>query len=65
LLDVLLDLVGMGATVNKDFIDSSVGKELEGVFDQRSVGQRKQTLRFLDNVCLILKVVYVREDVRV
>jgi hypothetical protein len=64
LLDVLLDLVGMGATVNKDFIDTSVGKELEGVFNQGSVGQRKQTLRFLDVVRLVFKVGYVREGVQ-
>lgn len=67
MLDVLLDLVGMGATVNKDFVDSSVGKELEGVFDQRGVGQRKQTLQFLEDGRLMLKVkvVYVREGVQV
>lgn len=55
----------MGATVNKDFIDSSVGKELEGVFNQRGVGQRKQTLRFLDIVRLMFEVGYVREGVQV
>jgi hypothetical protein len=54
----------MGATVNKDFIDTSVGKELEGVFNQGSVGQRKQTLRFLDVVRLVFKVGYVREGVQ-
>jgi len=64
LLDVVLDLVGVGATVDKDFIDSSVGKELEGVFDERGVGQRKQTLRFLDDVYLMLRIVYVREGVQ-
>ena len=64
MLDVVLDLVGVGATVDKDFIDSSVGKELEGVFDERGVGQRKQTLRFLDDVYLMLRVVYVREGVQ-
>lgn len=54
----------MCATVNKDFVDSSVGKELEGVFDQGSIGQRKQTLLFLDDIRLALKVVYVREGVQ-
>ena len=65
MLDVVLDLVGVGATVDKDFIDSSVGKELEGVFYERGVGQRKQTLRFLDDVDPMLRVVYVREGVQV
>lgn len=41
LLDVFFNLVGMGAAVDKDFIDTSVGKKFEGVFDQRSVGQGK------------------------
>jgi len=41
LLDVFLNLVGVGAAVDKDFIDTSVGKKLEGVLDQRGIGQGK------------------------
>ena len=65
LLDVFLNLVGVGSTVDKYFVDSSVGEELEGTFDQRGIGQRKQTLQILDCAHLILEVVYVREDVQV
>lgn len=65
LLNVFLDLVGVGSTVDKYFVDSSVGEELEGIFDQRGIGQRKQTLQILDCAHLILEVVYVREGVQV
>ena len=41
MLDVFFDLFGMGAAVDKDFIDASVGKKFAGVLDQRSVGQGK------------------------
>lgn len=43
-LDVLLDQVSVGATVDKHFLDASVREKLEGVFDQRGVRKREQTL---------------------
>lgn len=44
-LDVLFDLLSMCAAVYEDFFDAGVGEKLEGVFDERGVGEGQQALR--------------------
>lgn len=41
ILEVLFNLLCVIATVNVDFLHSSAGKELAGVFNQRRVGKGK------------------------
>ena len=42
--DVVFDLVGMGTTVDVYFVDAIHSQELEGVFDERGVGEWEKTL---------------------
>ena len=43
-LDIVFDLVRMNPAVYKNVLDTGVGEELESIFDQRSICQRKETL---------------------
>lgn len=43
-LDVVFDEVSVGAAVDEDLLDAGVGEELEGVFDERGVGEGQETL---------------------
>lgn len=47
--DVMLHLFCMKAAIEKNVLNSSVGKEFEGVFNQRRVCERKETL-FVKNI---------------
>ena len=37
----------MSSNVEKDVLDAGIGNELEGVLDERYIGQRKKTLIYL------------------
>lgn len=43
-LDILLDQVGVSAAVHEDLFDAGVREKFEGVFDQRGVREREETL---------------------
>lgn len=50
-LDVVFDLVRMNPAVYKNVLDTGVGEELESIFDQRSICQRKETLLPFSGFC--------------
>lgn len=41
ILDVLLDFFCMGPGIDKNLLDARIGKELESIFDEGGICQRK------------------------
>lgn len=45
-VDVVLNLLPVSTTIDKDLFDTSIGEKLESVFDKRGVCEWQQTLRY-------------------
>ena len=57
-LDVCLQLLGMCPAVYENILHARMCKELERIFDQRSIGQRQKALRQVsqpDSACAFMR----------